>query len=80
MDPRTLQYSLGLLPAELDAFRSGATRMPAELRLRLASFTIATFPEHVRTANRVAVEARAEMAFRDTTTVTHLTARPSRFR
>lgn len=54
--------------------------MPAELRLRLASFTIATFPEHVRTANRVAVEARAEMAFRDTTTVTHLTARPSRFR
>ena len=80
MDPRTIEYSLGVLPAELDAFQSGASRMPAELRLRLASFALATYPEHVRAANRVAVEARAEMAFRETTTVTHLNSPPSRFR
>lgn len=79
-DQHIVRASLGLSAAEMEAFRSGAERMPAELRLRLASLVVARFPEHVPAARRVADQAEAEIAFRDTTTVTHLSSPHSRFK
>ena len=80
MDREILQESLGISVSELEAFRSGTTRAPAELRLRLASVVIAFVPEYARAAQRVKQAAEAEVAFRTTTTVTHRTTPPPRFR
>jgi plasmid maintenance system antidote protein VapI len=79
MDREALAESLGVSGSELEAFRSGARRISAELRLRLASLVVAHVPEYARAAQRVKQEADAEVAFRNTTTVTHLSAPPSRF-
>jgi hypothetical protein len=80
MDRETLEESLGVSGIELEAFRSGTTRMPPNLRLRLACVVVAHVPEYARAAQRIKHAAEAEVAFRNTTTVTHLWAPPSRFR
>jgi hypothetical protein len=80
MDREVVEESLGVSGADLEAFLAGTTRMPPELRLRLASLVVADFPEHARAAHRVRQAAEAEVAFRNTTTVTHLWAPPSRVR
>ena len=79
IDRDALAVSLGVSDGELEAFQSGTTRIPPELRLCLASLVVAHLPEYLRAAQRVKQAAEAELAFRHTTTVTHLTAPPSRF-
>ena len=79
IDRDVIAESLGVSASELQAFRDGTTRMPPELRLRLASLTVARAPEYARAAQHVKQTADAELAFRNTTTVTHLFAPPSRF-
>lgn len=70
---------LHVTPAALAKYGSGQTRMPAEARLELAQIVSELLPSEARAKRRIEAEARAELAFRNTTTVTHATAPPSRF-
>ena len=78
-DGEALARALGLTVSELDAYRSGETRMPLEQQLGLARFVLGRIPQCARTARRLVSQAHAEAAYLAKETATHMVAPPSQF-
>jgi hypothetical protein len=79
IEPPALARFLNTSLHQMEAYRTGAERMPTEQQLTFSGFVVARFPQHARLAHRVAAQAHAESAYLAKATETHMNTPPSRF-